>query len=104
MLSKTLSSQEIEEIFSEVFNGQRNIMTPGVVEYAQLTPDTIYELSYGEGPITHKTLYGVTFLHLGELGEWDDRDLSKDQVFLTLKEAKEYLEEVKNNHTSAKEE
>lgn len=53
------NNTEVMQIFNKVFKGQKNILTPTVIEYGVINEKYVYELSCGDG-LTGGKMYGVT--------------------------------------------
>lgn len=76
----------IGAIFNKTFNGQKNFITPTIVEFGQ-TGNFIFEISKGSG-FSNDTIYGVTVLKLNGK-EVEKTDLSNGG-FESLEKAREY--------------
>ena len=81
-----MQQKEIANVFSKVFHGRPNFMTPTVVRYG-VKPPYLYELSKGEG-IGGGTVYGVTVIGIHD----HKHDIPKSRLFHSLTEANEYIE------------
>ena len=85
----------IPSIFSRVYNGRPNFLTPTMISYGSFhNAKFIYELSRGDGILGRsKYIYGVTVLELDN-GEYKpNNDLSMGG-FYTEKEAFNYIHEI----------
>ena len=61
-MTERLTPVAIRHKFEDTFNGQKNFLTPSVVEYGQ-RGRCLYEISTGTG-IGGRAIYGVTVLDL----------------------------------------
>jgi len=84
-----MTRETIGRIFNRRFNGQRNFMTPYLVEYGETPKGYIYELSKGTG-FDREPIYGVTVLTRGGS---KTQGISKGG-FLSEREAKNYIESI----------
>ena len=91
----------IASIFSNIYNGRHNFITPEIVSYGSYNHNKfIYELSRGDGIFGRsKKIYGVTVLELDN-GEYKpNNDLSMGG-FYTEKEAFNYIHEISRKENS----
>lgn len=70
----------------------RNMMTPNVAEYGWLTDHIAYEISYGVGPISGTTIYGITIE--GTLFGRNVRLYVDSQCVSSLAEAKNHVKTI----------
>ena len=61
-----MRGNEIKQMFNQVYNNQKNFMTPHVLKYATINETLMYELS--EGEFMGKILYGFTVISIDKLG------------------------------------
>jgi hypothetical protein len=88
---KTCST--IENIFDEQFNGEKNFITPGIVEYSSINEILIYELSFGYG-LEHNKIWGLTVLETNQFNN-SRRRFDLDKCFQSIKEARDFIKELK---------
>lgn len=86
-----MNSATIKKIFNREFSGHTNLMTPIVLTYGKKNGH-VYEISKGVGIFTD-WIYGVTVLKLKENKNIvDKRADDKSSMFYSVKEAKEYCD------------
>lgn len=70
--------KSVKQHFNKVYKGERNFMTPFILNYGHLSKTREFELSAGEALFDgDKSIYGVTIIKKVN-GEWKpDHDKSK---------------------------
>ena len=91
----------IPSIFSRVYNGKPNFITPTMISYGSFhNAKFIYELSRGDGIFGRsKYIYGVTVLELDN-GEYKPNNDLSIGGFYTEEEALHYIDELKERSNS----
>lgn len=80
-------------IVGKACNGNKNFMTPDVIEYGLINANTAYELSKGAGLFSDKQIYGVTICRYEDGEFWNMHE--KGKMCNSLDEARSYIEELK---------
>lgn len=83
----TLATESIQQKFSSYFNGNKNAMTPNVIEYGQ-KGRYIYDLSSG-GIFRGKKMHGVTVLELD--GDKILKPAGLSEGMISIQEARELI-------------
>ena len=91
----------IASIFSNIYNGRHNFITPEIVSYGSYNHNKfLYELSRGDGIFGRsKKIYGVTVLELNN-GEYKPNNDLSIGGFYTEAEALHYIDELKERSNS----
>ena len=88
------ANSTIEYIFEKHFKGEKNFVTPLVVEYGAAGKNLIYEISKGK-MFSDDWLYGVTVLRVTEGNKTiHEHDLCKS--FNTISKARTHAKNLKN--------
>ena len=89
----------IEEMFKKKFNGERNLMTPDIIEYGRIKESLlIYEIS--EGDFLGKDIYGLTILEMK--GNELERRYDLSQSFDNMNELEYYIKMLEDNSKGEK--
>lgn len=83
-----MTNSQIKQLFKEVFNGNKNIITPNVLKYGTRGLFA-FEISYGDG-FDGETIYGVTLIN--KETRKHNHELSRS--FNTRGEVTDYLADV----------
>lgn len=89
-----LHPDQIKKIFYEVYNGEKNFMTPSIIKYGK-AGRFVFELSTGRG-LGDGAIYGVTVLE--KTGGVYEKRHDMNQCFSSREEANDYIKtELKGN-------
>lgn len=83
--------KEAKEVFQELFEGRKNIMTPDIIRYGWRN-HLAYELSEGTD-MDNNAIFGVTVIDTS--GTELDHDHNKSKLCKSLDEAKQYIRGLK---------
>lgn len=90
-----MKQNEMEQIFNEVYKGNKNFMTPDIERYEQIGNMFIAEISSGSGMLGFDTLYGVTIL-ASIKDVWVKYD-TLNKMLKNEEEVKQYISFLNNN-------
>lgn len=88
------------QILQQAFHGKPNPLTPNVLDYGNVTPTRVWELSTDYHNVDHPSgicsLYGVTVVDYDPATDTIQHNRELSQPFNSVQEARAYIQQLKD--------
>lgn len=98
MVKTTFTSNTIENIFNQAYNGSKNFMTPEVIKYTSFkryfNRNMLCEISEGTG-FNHEKIFGLTIVEVDDAGDFVKKHDDISRCFKSIEDCENRIQELK---------